>query len=132
MDEINYLNWGFIPRDTEPTFVESYTPAPPMMTTLAIDKNASLIFQLRSYPPNLHLSIETTAVSAEGRSANLFKVLTSPSGTQFKEVPYQGWDKIADGFYVTFSAQIGNAQEYVKLLALEDPALIVNRIAFAG
>ena len=133
MEEIGYHNWGFIPTDPEPTtLLNPYMPNPPMLTTLALDLGASLVFLLRLQPTSLQVAFEVTAVSAERHSANLFKAFTGTSGTEFAEIQHQGWEKESDGMYVTFTALVDGVQPYVKFLAIEDPPLIINRVTFTG
>ena len=96
MEEIGYHNWGFIPADPEPTtLLDPYMPNLPMLTTLALDSGASLVFLLRLQPTSLQVAFEVTGVSAERHSTNLFKVFTGTSGTEFAEIQHQGWEKKA-------------------------------------
>ena len=134
MEEIGYKHWGLIVVDTgttsEESYEESYVVNPPMLTTVALDKEASLIFQLLTCPARLTIHVETTAASAENRSAALLKIFTGSSAAQFSEVQHGGWEKNFDGMYAIFTARIDGVQEYIKFLSTEDPALIVNRITF--
>ena len=133
MEEIGYSNWGLIAFDPEPTnMLEPYLPNPPMLTTVALDPGACLIFLLRAQPTSLQVIFEVTSVSAEGHSPHLFKVYTGTSGTEFSEIQCQDWSKQVEGMYTTFSTVLEGVQPYVKFLAIAPPPLIVNRITFSG
>lgn len=131
MKEIGYRSWALIPVDPEPATGEATVSNPPMLTAIAVDRGASLVFCFASPPGDLHLAVEATALSAENRSPNLFRVFTGSAGNAFRELKHSGWKKRAEGIYTTFATQVEGVDTYLKLAFNEEKTLIVNRVTFS-
>ena len=131
MQEIGYRSWGMIPADPDPSSGEATIFNPPMLTTLALDPGASLVFEFDAAPGRLHVSVEVTAITAEGRGSDIFRTFTGPANGSFREASRSGWDKAPQGLYVAFSADVEKVEKYLKL-ALTDASspLVINRITF--
>ena len=132
MPQIGYRQWGLIPADTEPTAGQLYTPRPPMMTALAVDKHGSLIFQLNKAAPQLQLEVEVTALSGEKCEVPLLQIFTSADGERFRLLQASPWTKAQDGLYLIFTTQFAKPEALIKLQYTQDHPLIVNKVNFSS
>lgn len=131
MQEIGYSSWAMIPTDPDPASGEATTFNPPMLTTVVLDPQTSLVFQFSSPPGSVQISLELTAISGEERGPNLFRTFTGSANGTFRELTHSGWTKILEGMYTSFSTQVSNVDTYLKLLFEESPPIVINRISFA-
>jgi len=132
MQELRYLSWTLISVDTDPASGEATLSNPPMLTTVALDKDASLVFQFPAPANQLHISLETTAITAEDRGPGLFRVFTGPTNGEFREVEHPGWEKSIEGMYASFSTQVSRSDVWLKLFFNESPSIVVNRVTFSA
>ena len=130
MEELRYLTWGLIPVDTDPAAQPLFATNPPMLTAVAVDQTASLVFHLAEPPSLLQIEIEATSASSEGRGPSLFRVFTGSADDRFHELPHPGWAPDPQGLYILFTTRIQGAEQYLKLLYEEESALVVNRVRF--
>ena len=130
MLEIGYQKWGLIPAATDPATEGSLVSNPPMLTTVAMDRDTCLAFQFAESTAKLLIKLETTTMSGEGRGTSLFQVFSGSSSDLLHELQHEGWEKSIEGMYTIFSAQVRNAEQYIKLLYTEKDLLVVNQIAF--
>jgi hypothetical protein len=131
MQEIGYISWSMIPADVDPTTGETTNSNPPMIPTLAMDKNVSLVFQLPSAAPRLFIELETTAISSGAADEAPLEIFTGPTTSSYRSATAT-WDRKSEGLNVKYSTEIGNADTYVKMFRPDAPALVINRIGFSA
>lgn len=130
MTEIGYQWWALLPLDPDPTTGEATIQNPPMLTVIAVDRGASLVFRFASPPGALQVSVETTGLSAEDRGPNLFRAYTGQVARGLRETDRSPWERTYEGMYATFTARIEGVQSHLKLVLNEPRTLVVNRVAF--
>ena len=106
MRAIAYKSWGFIALELDPNTEEIQVVNPPMMTIVALDTEASLIFQLAKISSRLLVKVETTTLSAEGLSLPLLRVFTGSTSNQLHELQQVDWEKSTEGLYTQFTTEI--------------------------
>lgn len=131
MQEIGYSSWAFIPTDPDPTTGEVTTFNPPMLTTVVLDPQTSLVFQFSSPPGSMQITLEATAMSAEERGPDLFRTFTGSANGAFHELTHPDWATSLEGMYTSFSTQLTGVDSYLKLLFDTPPPIVINRISFA-
>jgi hypothetical protein len=131
MTEIGYQWWAILPLDSDPATGEATIQNPPMLTVIAVDRGASLIFRFASPPGALQVSVETTGLSAEDRGPDLFRTYTGSIAKALRETDRSPWEKSYEGLYATFTSKVEGVQGYLKLVLDEPRTLVVNRVAFA-
>ena len=130
MREIGYQSWSLIPIDSDPMAEEPTITRPPMLTAVVLDRHASLSFQFASSPHNLQITFETTALSGEVRSLEIFRTFTGSSLSPLKEIPHNGWEKSIEGMFTLFSTYVEGVGPFLKLFFVEPDPLVVNRVNF--
>ena len=130
MRPIAYKNWGLIPYDSDPTTEEIQVLNPPMMTMVALDKEASLVFQLAKVPIKILIKIEATTLSAEGMDSPFLSIFTGSSSNQLHGLQPDSWEKSLEGLYTQFTTEIRGLELFVKLHFTGKTSLVVNQIAF--
>jgi hypothetical protein len=130
MREIGYQSWSLIPIDSDPESEEPTITRPPMLTAVVLDKHASLFFQFSAPPGNVQITFETTALSGEERSLEIFRTYSGPSISPLKEIPHSGWEKSIEGMFTVFSTHSEGVGSFLKLFFTEPSPLVVNRVNF--
>ena len=130
MSTIPYKNWGLIPQDSAPTSEEVVVFNPPMMTLVALDKAASLVFQLAKITAKIILKIEVTTLSAEGMESPCLRIFTGSASNQLQELQPDAWEKSLEGLYTQFCTEIYGLDLFVKLHFTGKNPLVVNQISF--
>ncbi|MFC1526886.1 hypothetical protein ACFL6X_08775 [Candidatus Latescibacterota bacterium] len=131
MEDIAYRSWALIPVDTDPAATAPLTTNPPMMASMALDRGASLAFELASQGGQITISVQTTALSAEGRNSDLLRVFSGSSASALAEIAVDSWEKATEGMNAIFSCRVPGLQQFVKLHSATDSNLIVTGIHFA-
>ena len=133
MPQINYNAWAFLSLDSEPTSGEPTSFNPPVITNMAIDYQASLIFQFSALANSLIISIETTTLSAETHQEDsLFSILTGPSPNHYQRCTTPGWDRRPTDSHTVFSTQIERSDTYLKLNYNKRDSLIISKVEFSS
>ena len=130
MLELGYDSWGLISIDANPAAEQAYSARPPMLTTVALDKDSSLVFQLASPSRELQIRVNVTAMSAERCGPNTFRVFTGPVASRFRELRLSEWEKTSDGPYTVFTARVRGADQNLKLVSTEENTVIVSGVQF--
>ena len=130
MQEVGYTSWGLIPIDTDPATEGVQATNPPMLTTVALDQNSSLVFQLVSSPAQLLIKVGVTTMSAERSGPGIFRVLTGTTGSDFHPLQSSEWENTPEGMHTLFSAKVRGVESHLKLLYTEDSTLVVTQIQF--
>ena len=130
MRTIAYKNWGLIPYDSDPTTEEVQVLNPPMITMVALDKEASLVFQLAKVPTKILIIIEATMLSAEGMDSPFLSIFTGSSSNQLHGLQPDSWEKSLEGLYTQFTTEVHGLEFFLKLRFTGKTALVVNQIAF--
>ncbi len=130
MQVIGYSFWAFIPADPDPATGEATLFNPPMLTTVVLDPQTSLVFQFSSPPGSLQITLEATAMSAEERGPDLFRTFTGSANGAFHELTHPDWATSLEGLYTSFSTQVNGVDNYLKLLFDKTPSIVINRISF--
>ena len=130
MRTIAYKSWGLIPYDLDPASEEVQVVNPPMMTMVALDKEASLVFQLAKVPTKILIKIEATTLSAEEVDSSFLSIFTGSSSNQLHELQTDAWEKSLEGLYTQFTTEIRGLELFVKLRFTGKITLVVNQIAF--
>ena len=128
MPDLGYVGWGFIPVDDDPTRGAPSSFNPPMISTMAVDLQTSLIFQLSAAVPTLVITIESTALSADQSGASFFDVYTGPQSHSYQVCEHSGWELHLSGMHAQFSTQIPRAETYVKLNYILHQNLIISKV----
>lgn len=132
MAEIAYRSWSLIPRDADPARSRPGVPNPPQMTTVALDRGNSLVFDLdASHPQTVRLMMTTTALSAEGRGHEPVQVYAGDSDDAMAALPAT-WERTQDGIHLRFSASLSPVRRKVKLHLASGRTLVVVRVGFEG
>ena len=129
MTEIGY-QWWALPFDPDPTTGEATIQNPPMLTAIAVDRGASLVFHFPTPPGALQVAVETTGLSAENRGPGLFRTYTGPVARGLRGTDHSPWERTYEGMYATFTARVDGVQSFLKLVLDEPRTLVVNRVAF--
>ena len=130
MRTIAYKNWGLIPYDSDPTTEEAQVLNPPMITMVALDKEASLVFQLAKVPTKILIKIEVTTLSSEGMDSPFLSLFTGSANNQLRGVQPNPWEKSLEGLYTQFTTEVHGLEFFLKLRFTGKTALVVNQIAF--
>jgi hypothetical protein len=128
MADVAYQSWSLIPHDVDPLTSEPTVPQPPMMASIALDPGGSLHFVLKTAPPRLTIQLTATALSAEGRSQRLLRVLRGTEGSYERQDAT--WERGQDGPNAIFTTTVGGTGDRVKLHLPEGLALVATGIAF--
>ena len=134
MQDIAYSSWALISVDDDPATSEASITVAPVITNVAIDPGASLVFELSESFANLSITLRTTALSAEGRDG-LCRIFAGSSASNLRELAVErGWEKTIDGLVAVFEGEVaGNGTDrYVKLHFDTGPKLVVTAVAFSG
>jgi len=129
MAQLAYRSWGLIAVDAEPLTGVPSSARPPMLTSVAVDGGASLVFELASHGGDVAVRLEATALSAEGRKTDAFEVYTG-SGESFSALPGASWEKTMEGMSGVFSCDLSGVASYVKLRSKAGDSLIVTAVQF--
>ena len=92
MAELGYVGWGFIAVDDDPATGVPSSFNPPMISTMAVDLQTSLIFQLSASISTLVITIESTALSADQSGESFFDVYTGPQPHNYQLRQHSGWE----------------------------------------
>ena len=131
MAELGYLDWGFIAVDDDPSTGVPSSFKPPMISTMAVDLQTSLIFQLSASIPTLVITIESTALSADQSGASFFDVYTGPQPGNYQLRQHSGWELHLNGLYAQFTTQIQRPETYIKLNYTLRQNLIIAKVEFS-
>ena len=134
MSEIPYRSWALISVDDDPATSEATVTMPPVITNVAIERGASLVFELSESFAKLFIALRTTALSAESRD-DLCRIYAGSSVSDLRELAVEGgWQKTIEGLVAVFAGEVaGNGTDrHVKLHFDTDPKLIVTGAAFSG
>ena len=85
MQEIAYRSWALISDDGDPANSEATITVAPVITNVAIDRGASLVFELSESFANLPITLSTTALSAGGRD-DLCRIYAGSSASDLREL----------------------------------------------
>ena len=133
MSQINYNSWAFLILDSEPTSGEPTSFNPPVITNMALDHQASLIFQFSAPANSLIISIETTTLSAETHQEDsLFSILTGSVPNHYQLCETHGWDRSPTNSHTIFSTQIESSDTYLKLNYNQRANLIISKVEFSS
>ena len=131
MAELGYVGWGFIAVDDDPATGVPSSFNPPMISTMAVDLQTSLIFQLSASIPTLVITIESTALSADQSGASFFDVYTGPQPHNYQVREHSGWELHLNGMYAQFTTQIQRPETYIKLNYTLHQNLIIAKVEFS-
>ena len=134
MQEIGYRSWALIAVDDDPATSEATVTVPPVITNVAIERGASLVFELSESFAKLSITLRTTALSAKGRD-DLCRVFAGSSASDLHELAVEGvWKKTIDGLVAVFEGEVaGNGIDlHVKLHFDTGPKLIVTAATFSA
>ncbi len=131
MTPIGYQWWALLPIDPEPATGEAALQNPPMLTVLALDPEASLVFHFTRPPGALQVALEVTSLSAEGHGGQVLGAYTGTDPAHLGPAARSDWELRHDGLYTVLAATVSDVGNYLKLRLEEPGALIVNRIDFA-
>ncbi len=133
MPQINYNAWAFLTLDSEPTSGEPTSFNPPVITNMALDHQASLIFQFSAPTNSLNISIESTTLSAEvHQGVSLFSILTGPRPDHYQLCETHSWDRSPTDNHTVFSTQIERSDTYLKLNYNQRDNLIISKVEFSS
>ena len=130
MADVAYRSWALIAVDPDPAARGPSSTHPPMLTAIAVDRGGSLVFLLTPHGGPLKLRLETTALSAEGRDAGIFRPLTGSRGDAYRDLAGVSWTKTVEGIYGVFTCTLEDVDTYLKLHSVTDNNLIVTGIRF--
>ena len=131
MAEIGYESWAFLPDDNAPTTGEPSSFNPPMITTMAIDQNTSLVFKFPSPIATLKIAMKSTDLSAEQPGGRFFYILTGSAAQQLKQLDRPNWELSYDGICGVFSTQIRECEQYLKLYYNQRQNIILSNVGFS-
>ena len=131
MAEIGYENWAFLPVDEAPTSGEPTSFNPPMISTMAIDYQASIIFKFSQATSPLNIEIESTALTAEQGDNSFFQILTGSKPDQYNQVDQSDWELHYDGLHGVFTTQIKRSELYLKLYYSQRQSIIISKVGFS-
>jgi hypothetical protein len=131
MSLIAYKSWGLIPVDPEPTEGECNSLNPPMMSNLALDGGASLFFLFGQSHAALQVGIETTALSAEGVTPEIFSFYTGSQSDNFHRLSPTQAEKGYEGEFAVFTLSVSNCDLFFKVHNQSTRMMIINKIAFS-
>ena len=131
MREISYLRWGLIPIDDAPRETPPTVFNPPMLTNMAFDGGASLVFELGEAAQRLHIEVQTTASSAIAHPGEGFQIFSGPALTALAPRSDLEWDMRYDGAWALYTALIEAPDLFVKLHNASGQSTVVTRAHFA-
>ena len=130
MAEIGIRSWGMIPMDREPATGCPVQMRPPMFVAMALDRSASLVFSFRQAPGRLRLSLEATALTAEGRGPRLFSLHTGHRMDSYQALPPCTSESCTEGMYTVFRTEVDGVLEFLKVCFTESRPIVINRVEF--
>ena len=130
MDTAAYARWALLPLDKKPEATSPTTYHPAMMSVVTLDRDTSLVFEIRS-PPATGITVEATQLSAENRGPDLFRVFTGSSDDAYHEVSVNGWQASHEGMHMAFSTAASGLGRYAKLVFTGARPLVVTRVSFS-
>ena len=130
MNSISYKSWGMIPHDDDPHTGVCLKTSPPMMTIIAVDRHASLVFELASAVRGIQVRAEATAMSAEPLEEEVFSVYSGAAADRLYPVSSLQWEKVNEGMYTVFSTSIPAAGPFLKLHYQQESTLVLNKVQF--
>jgi hypothetical protein len=130
MTPIGYQWWALLPTDPEPATGEAALQNPPMLTVLALDPHASLVFHFTRQPGPLQVAVEVTSLSAENHGGQVLGAYTGNDPARLGHAQRSDWQLHQDGLYTVLAATVSDVGNYLKLRLEEPGTLIVNRIDF--
>ena len=118
-----------IPADEDPTVGELTSINPPMLPTIALDRQVSLVFQLHSPQTKLAVEVEVTSLSSDNSGKALLQLFTGSTSVSFR-IAKGSWDQANEGAVVRYSTSIDEAESYIKFHRASGPPLVVNKVTF--
>lgn len=128
MEPVAYMQWAVMPVDPDPASGEPTVLRTPMMTTVALDRGASLVFHFAAAPGAVTVAVEVTALTGEGRPTDLLAAYTGTTSTAFAALPTPSWDLSHEGMFAVFRSQLSGVGDWLKLVLTDDRPLIVNKV----
>ncbi len=102
-----------------------------MLVNLALDRKASLVFQLKSVVQSLRVHFNTTAVSADPQPDQSFQLFTGPIAESLEPGQIESWTMQYDGPTVQFSTALKNPQTFLKLHYCGDLGTVITSAHFS-
>ena len=128
MSDIAYIQWGLIHLEEDVTTSKPTTMHPPMLSNLALDMGASILFQFKTKPGDMQVGIATTAVSAPITNPP-FTLYTGNQTDVFQEVKAT-WHSQYDGPSTIFSSEINILGSFLKIHNEHPKSIVVTNVAF--
>ena len=118
-----------IALDEDPTVGELTSTNPPMLPTVALDRQVSLVFQLHSPQTTLAVEVEVTSLSSDHSREAPLQLFTGLTSASYRAAE-GSWDRANEDVAVSYSTSIDGAQNYIKLYRALNPTLVVNKVTF--
>ncbi len=130
MSEITYTSWGLIPFDDDVLSTEPTAIRPPMIGNLALDKGASLVFELSNSTNPLTVRLITTAFSA-AEANKPFQLLKGAPDNRFEPLDIGEWKLQYDGQFAHFTTTVEAANRRIKLHCCAASSIVLTSVHFS-
>ncbi len=128
MQEVGYRSWGLVPVDSDPTSGMPSSTHPPMISTLALDRGASLVIEFAEPLSEVHLRMRLTALSTEGETGSNMKLLSARTEGAFEALSTQEWEKSFESMEAVFAVPLVNVGAYLKIHSQASTTLIISTL----
>jgi hypothetical protein len=124
MQEVGYKSWGLIPVDSDPSSTMPTSDHPPMISTFALDRGASLVIELAEPLEEVHLRMRVTALSTESESGSNLKLLSGRSEV-LEPLIAEEWEKSFESMDAVFTIRLQTIGPYLKIHSQAKGTLII-------
>jgi hypothetical protein len=128
MQEIGYRSWGLVPVDSDPSSGMPSSTHPPMISTLALDRGASLVIELAEPLAEVHLRTRLTALSTEGETGSNMRVLSARAEGAFEPLSTVEWEKTFEGMDAVFTVPLRNVGPYLKIHSQGNATFVISTV----
>ena len=131
MQEVGYRSWGLVPVDSDPASGVPSSTHPPMISTLALDRGASLVIELKAPVAELHLRMLLTALSTEGESGSNMKLHSARTEGAFEPATASDWEKNYEGMDAVFTVRLLSVGPHLKIHSQAKATLIISTVTLS-
>jgi hypothetical protein len=99
-----------------------------MISTLALDRGASLVIELAEPLAEVHLRTRLTALSTEGETGSNMRVLSARAEGAFEPLSTVEWEKTFEGMDAVFTVPLRNVGPYLKIHSQGNATFVISTV----
>ena len=131
MQEVGYRSWGLVPVDSDPSAGMPSSTHPPMISTLALDRGASLVIELAEPLAEVQLRTRLTALSTEGETGSNMRLLSARTEGAFESLPTAEWEKTFEGMDAVFTVPLRDVGPHLKIHSQGNATFVISTLTLS-